>query len=255
MTESALVDQHSLVTAEESRLVFRTIKDSKAKIDQVSHCHQDHIYIVEYCRISDLVVSVDRDNVVGLHYGKQQLKIRVFTLQLKERELVKRIRIHPLGMILLWTNQQRLKAYSFVGDRFFGVQFKLPMLEEEITQIRLFSIDKCNFLLSTNKGFIYSLDFFDVYRFSRDNPRIPYEIEGLGILASMMNLPPDAKKLQRRGSSYVINESILDFEVDWTHKPFWKLVVLYEKGKVCYYMNHKEKEERIHEQIREISFS
>lgn len=92
----------------------------------MSHCHQDQIYILEYCRISDVLVSVDRDNVVGLHYGKRRSKIRAFNILLKPSELVTKIRVHPLGLIFFWTNQQRLKSYSFTGDRFFGVQFRLP---------------------------------------------------------------------------------------------------------------------------------
>jgi hypothetical protein len=201
--------------------------------------------LLEYCKVSDIVVSVDRDSIVGMHYAKRRSKIRAFTIQLKQGEFVTKIRVHPLGLLLFWTNQQRLKVYSFAGDRFFAVQFKLPVPDEDITQIRLYSPDKSNILVSTSKGFIYSLDIFDIYRFVRDNPRLLYPIEGLGIIGSMLannNQPSSSfRKPNRKASAAAISEPIVDFDVDWSHKPYWKLVVLYEKGKLCYYLNSKER--------------
>jgi hypothetical protein len=151
-----------------------------------------------------------------------------------------------LGFIFFWTNSNRLKAYSFIGDRFFGVQFKLPSIQEEITQFRIFSIDKSIILLSSTKGFIYSVDIFDIYRFSKTNSHQAYPIEGVGVLSALFNSSDPSKKLARKVSMTAIMELIMDFDIDWTHKPFWKLVVLYEKGKLCYYMSKKEKEQRIH---------
>jgi hypothetical protein len=92
-----------------------------------------------------------------------------------------------LGFIFFWTNSNRLKAYSFIGDVLFGIYFKLPSLHEEITQFRIFTVDKSIILLSSTKGFIYSIDIFDIYRFSKTNPREAFPIEGAGLLSNLFN--------------------------------------------------------------------
>jgi hypothetical protein len=85
------------------------------------------IYAVEYCAISDILVSVDRDNIVGLHYAKRKTKIRSFGILMRQEEVVGKIRVHPLGFIFFWTKHQNLLAYSFMGDLFFKTQLRMGL--------------------------------------------------------------------------------------------------------------------------------
>lgn len=73
---SRVVDPENLASAEESRIIFYSLRAKTLRAEEESNSHQEIIYAIEYCSISDILVSVDRDNVVCLHYAKRHTKIR-----------------------------------------------------------------------------------------------------------------------------------------------------------------------------------
>lgn len=111
---------------------------------------------------------------------------------------------------------------------------------EHVTQIRIFSPDKSLLFISSSKGTIYTVDIFDIFREFKKNTRLVYQLQGPGLLTEKID-PKDKHKGRK--------EKIVDFCVDWDNKPFWRLVVLYESGKLSYFLNSKENSLKISQQL------
>lgn len=145
--------------------------------------------------------------------------------------------MHPLGFILFWTKQHNLLAYNFMGDLFFKTPLKMGSPEEKVTQFRLFSSDKSLLLFSSDRGAIYSVDIFDVYRYCKTSTGAFPMRSSSDLLAEVAFKTRPAKP------------SIVDFTIDWDSKPYWKVLALYEGGELCYFLNQGENTQRVRQQM------
>lgn len=77
--------------------------------------HHDRIYKLAINEGIDILLSIDRDNLVLVHYLSSTKFLREFTLQMAPKEMVKEVRIHDMGYFLFFTTSQRILVYTYFG--------------------------------------------------------------------------------------------------------------------------------------------
>jgi|JI6StandDraft_1071083.scaffolds.fasta_scaffold01150_23 hypothetical protein len=88
---------------------------------------------------ADVLLSLDRDNLVLLHYISTLKYLRTFKLSLNLGETVLQLRIHDMGYFVFLTSESRLLIYTFVGELFAHSDLSSDIDGERATNLQFLS--------------------------------------------------------------------------------------------------------------------
>lgn len=114
-----------LIHATNNKLCIQTILPNYSALSakHILYGHHDQIYKLAINEGIDILLSVDRDNLVLVHYINSRKFLRSFTLEITPNEEVREVRIHDMGYFLFLTSTSRILLYSYFGELFLETDF------------------------------------------------------------------------------------------------------------------------------------
>lgn len=106
---------------------------------QKQYGHQERIYKVVVNESLDVLVSVDEDQLVLVHYLTTLKCLRSFKLKLNIGEKIVELRIHDMGYYVFLTSENRLLIYTYMGELFVQSDLSTEFDGEQITNLQFVS--------------------------------------------------------------------------------------------------------------------
>lgn len=132
--------KHQLVRAQGSQLLVQELTgNDQLTSPQRLFGHQEEVVVLCANENVDVLVSVDRDNLVLVHYISTLKYLRTFKLGLNFGEAVLQLRIHDMGYFVVLTSDNRLLVYTFLGELFVRSDLASDIDGERATNLQFLS--------------------------------------------------------------------------------------------------------------------